>query len=699
MKRSVRFVCVFGCLVLLSDIAPMGCVARADLPPPPRPLHRIGYEIFKRVSDKLSCEQQGDWKYPESVSASEREEIARKLEEVLPRLQSAFDERYKALVQSNRLEKVALYRGQVPRYRYQRWIVGGVVAANTKIVLADLLEGDPDLENRCRGIPLEDLLARIECPTPEIDENSVKLRFRDWAMTRADGLSDLEKKIMFEWQFFCCRHERRPWLSVFSKEAEELGLKEKEWSASSPKAADYLGEGRETLGQGKPIPGFEDFECHGRHAEFLSRWFERATACGYVPKSYDKLLLKKFKDNAGKEPSLGGIRIEEREECHVRRGLDSVPISPVVMRFKGDVGVDEIKIAAQYCKAYLLGKAFTNDFDKIVIADVGNEALKEICRSLAGKTVEELTVWGGTNTLDISCLSDFGGVETLRLMHGKFKGHPYLQGWYGGNTTLSVEDCHFIDSPLAVDWCLKVNPQLILPTGQSGAGQSGGGEIRPARLPHGTDVLPQGAVSGIKPKEESPHPPTRIIRQNYSLPWLVLIGGFLLGIALLLFARRVRVKMALAGSFEAGMPLRRRPMALKGLSALGWLIMFAVALALGFALGGAMWECRVKRYAQECEDLRLDMVLLQAQARDFQRGSAAQTNEVEATSDALSAEKRTGRFGKAEEDGPSAQKKGDELLRDAWFMYENEEFFLRGRGSTSRSSTRRSRGRGYHTFS
>ena len=101
MKRSVRFVGVFGCLVLLSDIAPMGCVARADLPPPPRPLHRIGYEIFKRVSDKLSREQQGDWKYPESVSASEREEIARKLEEVLPRLQSAFDERYKLLLQSD----------------------------------------------------------------------------------------------------------------------------------------------------------------------------------------------------------------------------------------------------------------------------------------------------------------------------------------------------------------------------------------------------------------------------------------------------------------------------------------------------------------------------------------------------------------------------------------------------------------------
>ena len=669
MKRSVRFVCVFGCLALLSDISPMGCVARADLPPPPKPLHRIGYEIFKRVSDKLSHEQQGDWKYPENVSVSEREEIAWKMDGVLPKLQTAFDERYNVLAQSNRLDKVALYHGQVPRYRYESWIVSGVVEANKKIVLADLLEGDPVLENLCQGIPLEDLLGRINCPRPEIDENSVKLRFREWAMTRTDGFSDLDKKIMFEWQFFCCRHEKRPWFSVFSKEAEELGLKEKVWSASIPNAEDYLGEGREALGQGKPIAGYEDFECHERHAEFLSRWFGRATACGYVPKSYDKLLLKKFKDNARTMSSDSGVRIEEREECHVLRGFDSAPISPVVMRYKGDVGVDEIKMAAQYCKAYLLGKAFTNDFDKIVIADVGNEALKEICRSLAGKTVEELTVLGGTNTLDISCLSDFGGVERLRLKHGKFKGCPCFQGWYGGNTILVAEDCHFVDAPLSVAWHLKAEPPLSLPTVEDG-----GGKISPPRLPQGTVRLPQGTVPRIEPSDETPHPPTRIIRQNYSFPWLVLVGG-LIGIVLLLLVRRVRVKIASSGSFVTGVLFRRRQMVLKGLSVLYWLGMFAVVLALGFALGGVVWERRVKRCVRECEDLRLDVVILQAQVRELQRESVAQTNELEATSDALSAEKRPSRVGNEEEGGAMAQKKADGLLKDAWFMYKNEEFY------------------------
>lgn len=593
MKHMIRLICTFGCLAMLSDIAPMGCVARADLavPPQPRPLHRIGYEIFKRVADKLSHEQHGDWKDSESVSAAEWEEITRKLEGVLPKLQTAFDERYKVLAHSNRLEKVALYDGQLPRNRYERWIVGGVVVANKKIVLADLLEGDPILENLCQGIPLEDLLGRIECPRPEIDENSVKLRFRDWAMTQTEGFSDLEKKIMFEWQFFCCRHEKRTWFPVFSKEVEELGLKEKEWSSTCLTAEDYLGERRESLGRGKPLAGFEDFECHERHAEFLSRWFERATECGYVPKSYDKLLQKKFKDNAAKVPSLGGIRIEEHEECYVRRGLDSVPTSPVVMRFKGNVGVDEIKIAAQYCKAYLLGKAFTNDFDKIVIADVGNEALKEICRSLAGKTVEELTVLGGTNTLDISCLSDFGGVERLRLKHGKFKGHPCLQGWHEGNTTLCAEDCHFVDSPLSVAWHLKVEPPLRLP-----ATKHGGGKVTPPRLPQGTVSLPQGTVPRIEPSKETPHPPTRIIRQNYSFPWLALLGGSLIGIILLLFAWRGCAKKASSGSFVDGAGLRRRQFVLKGLSVLCWLIMFAEVLALGFALGGVEGARRVKKW-------------------------------------------------------------------------------------------------------
>ena len=669
MKRFVRIVCAFGCLALLSDIAPMGCVARADIPPPPRPLHRIGYEIFKRVSDKLSQEQHGDWKYPENVSVLEREEITRKLEGVQSKLQTAFDERYKVLAQSNRLDKVALYHGQVPRYRYENWIVNGVVEANKKIVLADLLEGDSDLEDRCKGSPLEDMLARIKCPKPEIDENSVKLRFREWAMTRTNGFSDFEKKIMFEWQFFSCRHEQRPWLSAFSKEAEELGLKAKEWFLRSLKAEDYLGESRESIGQGKPIAGFEDFECHERHAEFLSRWFGRAIACGYVPKSYDRLLLKKYKENAGKVSSGGGIRIEEREECHVLRGFDSVPISPVVMRYKGDVCVDEIKMAAQYCKAYLLGKAFTNDFDKIVIADVGNEALKEICRSLAGKTVEELTVLGGTNTLDISCLSDFCGVERLRLKHGKFKGCPCFQGLYGGNTTLVAEDCHFVDAPLSVAWHLKAEPPLSLPTVEDG-----GGKISLPRLQQGTNRLPQGTVPRIEPSDETPHPPTRIIRQNYSFPWLVLVGG-LIGIVLLLLVRRVRVKIASSGSFVTGVLFRRRQMVLKGLSVLYWLGMFAVVMALGFALGGVVWERRVKRCVRECEDLRLDVVILQAQVRELQRESVAQTNELEATSDTLSAEKRPSRVGNAEEGGALARKKADGLIKDAWFMYENEEFY------------------------
>ena len=614
MKRSVRFVCVFGSLALLSDISPMGCVARADLPPPPKPLHRIGYEIFKRVSDKLSHEQQGDWKYPENVSVSEREEIAWKLDGVLPKLQTAFDERYNVLAQSNRLDKVALYHGQVPRYRYESWIVSGIVEANKKIVLADLLEGDPVLENLCQGIPVEDLLGRIKCPRPEIDENSVKLRFREWAMTRTNGFSDLEKKIMFEWQFFCCRNEQRPWLSVFSKEAEELGLKEKGWLSGSRTAEDYLGEGSEVLGRGKSIAGFEDFECHERHAEFLSKWFRRATACGYVPKSYDKLLLKKFNGNAAKVSSCGGIRIEEHEECHVRRGLDSVSISPVVMRYKGNVGVDEMKMAAQYCKAYLLDKAFTNDFGKIVIADVSNDALKEICRSLAGKTVEELTVLGGTNALDISCLSDLGGVERLRLKHGKFGGHPCLQGWYGGNTTFSAEDCHFVDTPLSVEWYLKAEPPSRLPTANHGDGK-----ISPPHFPQGKVRVPQRTVPRIEPSEETPHPPTRIIRQNHSFQWLVLLGGFLVGIVLILFARCVRVRMASSDSVAGGPGLRRGQMSLKGLSALGWLIVFAAVLALGFALGEVVWECRVRRCVRECEDLRLDVVMLQAQVRELQQ--------------------------------------------------------------------------------
>ena len=48
MKHMSRLICAFGCLALLSDIAPMGCVARADVAGPTyiHRLQRVGYEVL-----------------------------------------------------------------------------------------------------------------------------------------------------------------------------------------------------------------------------------------------------------------------------------------------------------------------------------------------------------------------------------------------------------------------------------------------------------------------------------------------------------------------------------------------------------------------------------------------------------------------------------------------------------------------------
>lgn len=48
MKRMIRLICTSGCLALLSDIAPMGRVARADVAGPTyiHRLQRVGYEVL-----------------------------------------------------------------------------------------------------------------------------------------------------------------------------------------------------------------------------------------------------------------------------------------------------------------------------------------------------------------------------------------------------------------------------------------------------------------------------------------------------------------------------------------------------------------------------------------------------------------------------------------------------------------------------
>lgn len=60
MKLTGRVVCAFGCMVLIADIPPIpnGCSARAELPPSPRPLHRISKMMDEELMGAICADSE-----------------------------------------------------------------------------------------------------------------------------------------------------------------------------------------------------------------------------------------------------------------------------------------------------------------------------------------------------------------------------------------------------------------------------------------------------------------------------------------------------------------------------------------------------------------------------------------------------------------------------------------------------------------
>lgn len=206
MKKVMFVAGVVACLLVASN-------ALADLVPPPKPLHRIGYEILgpkesqiwqdpkilrlrkeieyaqhsnevakvkameerfreelerlrKEMIDRL-MENHGGWKMPQDLTKAECDEFASRIKVLQTELQKAFDAEYAALLAAGKLKWIKLFNDayQCRRERYVR----ETQVANAQKVVESIMEKNVEMRQKCKGIPIEFLANAMSCPTPSID--------------------------------------------------------------------------------------------------------------------------------------------------------------------------------------------------------------------------------------------------------------------------------------------------------------------------------------------------------------------------------------------------------------------------------------------------------------------------------------------------------------------------------------------------
>lgn len=211
MKKVNFFANVVGCLLVASNVF-------ADLVPPSRPLHRIGYEIFgsrepqvwqdseilrlgKEIEDAIRSNDEakakaleekrhgilkvmvdrekemcarlmnngGGWKMPQDLTKMERDEFAERIKDIQTELQKAFDAEYATLLAAGKLEWIKLFdEGFSHEYRRERY-VREKQAKNARKVIESIMGKNAEMRQKCMGIPIEILTNAMSCPKPDLD--------------------------------------------------------------------------------------------------------------------------------------------------------------------------------------------------------------------------------------------------------------------------------------------------------------------------------------------------------------------------------------------------------------------------------------------------------------------------------------------------------------------------------------------------
>ena len=467
-------------MTVLLSVAAFAAPLIADLVPPPRRLNRIGHEVLvkkkqppqqtsrsnssqiksllaklesavrngdtnemsritvemrkfdkEQLSEALQTRYSGigdsGWKFPRDVSTAEKQAIQVKINEVRKRLQQACEAKYPKLLEEGKLKYVNRYTGHDMPYRYERYR-REVRAENCRLTILAVLEENPELRDSCEGVPIEWLVNAVSVPEPSLSVESVKATFRSWAISNMKGLSQLEREILFRWQFFCCEAEKRPWYAEFSKEttrAEDVDDRHDRFSSFGRRD-----RGRDRSQGVETHVGFEHLMIAPTNvAASVVAWHQKAVALGFHPRAFDTYLFEK----AAKRPGeLGDLHVTvSHDPLASWSGYaygKSGNLSSVEVEFRNGVDMDEIQMAHDYCAYLVEGKNYVDEVKSLKLSAIDRSAMETACKVFADMKINKLKISGKTiggdacAVVDISALDAFPDLQDVSLYGCRVEG-------------------------------------------------------------------------------------------------------------------------------------------------------------------------------------------------------------------------------------------------------------------------------------
>ena len=345
-------------------------------------------------------------------------------------MQALFDVEYDRLNKAGKLAKIS----QGNNYLYDR-AKRRMAEENALTVVRGVLMQNEGMRKRCEGIPVEWIVAAMKCPDPSIRDESIKGSFQRWAMKQMpDGLNDIERRIVFDWQFHVCEKEGRPW--------------------------------RKVLEAAEPKDELQDISEQTSPDAYIIKWREQALCCGYEMKPHEALLAKKAKESPECFSSNGCIGISyDSESSDWGHFADTCEESTIKMSVRGTVDATDMEVAAGYCRRLQKSKGWLTELDELTLSGCDMKTVDAVCRALSG-----FRVGGSVSVADVSVELDISKLSQLDVREISFNNiHPrgcVRQGVASSPLTIRMENCELGDC-LVLDASAKIDELYLSPCGNT----------------------------------------------------------------------------------------------------------------------------------------------------------------------------------------------------------------------------------------
>lgn len=192
------------------------------------------------------------WKYEDAVGASEREALMERVRNLKDELQEAVNE------------------SGIEVWHAQHWQERAGERRDKIAAVETVLAENDELRVKCKGIPIEYMIDELVFG---LYAQNLR-RFERWARAQSPNLSESENTVLFRWQRFVCRKERRDWKRKFADD-------------------EFMRPGRATA---RPMPcapfGLDDFvDKTSDGVAFVRYWHEKAESLGFKMQDVDRDLF------------------------------------------------------------------------------------------------------------------------------------------------------------------------------------------------------------------------------------------------------------------------------------------------------------------------------------------------------------------------------------------------------------------------